>query len=279
MKHRQQRDYREPGPSADQPWDTGTHPDFYRHYEQHSVSAASLARFQGIRDVILRALGEDGRREGVLDVLDIGCNAGSQARFWVEKGHRYTGIDINAPLVELARQRAAEAGLAAQFEVGSATKLPCPDASFDVCIMPELLEHVAAWRDCLNEAVRVLRPGGALYLSTSNWLCPVQQEFNLPFYSWYPPFLKRYYEHRAMTDRPDLANYAKYPAVNWFSVYRLRAYLEPLGFTCLDRFDLVDAAGKGVAARVVLGLLRGLPPLRLLGHMFTPYTVLVSKKL
>lgn len=261
-----------------QEWDTGTHPDFYRHYEQYSVSPASLARFQGIRDAILRALGGTGTREGALDVLDIGCNAGAQARFWVEKGHRYTGIDINAPLVELARQRAAEAGLAVQFEVGSATELPYPDGSFDICIMPELLEHVAAWRNCLNEAVRVLRPGGALYLSTSNWLCPHQQEFNLPLYSWYPPFLKRYYERRATTDRPELANYAKYPAVNWFSVYRLRAYLEPQGFACLDRFDLVDTAGKSIGARLMLGLLRSLPPLRLLGHMLTPYTVLVARK-
>jgi 2-polyprenyl-6-hydroxyphenyl methylase/3-demethylubiquinone-9 3-methyltransferase len=261
-----------------QEWDTGTHPDFYRHYEQYSVSPASLARFEGIRDAILLALVRTGAPMDPLDVLDIGCNAGTQARFWTDKGHRYVGVDINAPLVELARQRAAAEGLEARFEVGSATELPYPDGSFDVCIMPELLEHVAAWRDCLDEAVRVLRPGGVLYLSTSNWLCPHQQEFNLPLYSWYPPFLKRYYERRAMTDRPELANYAKYPAVNWFSVYRLRAYLEPQGFSCLDRFDLVDTADKGTAARLVLGMLRGLPPLRLLGHMLTPYTILVARK-
>lgn len=261
-----------------QEWDTGTHPDFYRHYELYSVSPASLARFQGIRDAILRALAHTGVREGALDVLDIGCNAGAQVRFWVEKGHRYKGIDINAPLIELARQRAAEAGLVAQFEVGSATKLPYMTGSFDVCIMPELLEHVAAWRECLDEAVRVLRPGGVLYLSTSNWLCPVQQEFNLPLYSWYPSLLKRYYERRAMTDRPELANHAKYPAVNWFSVYGLKAYLEPLGLACLDRFDLVDEANKHVISRVALGLLRAIPPLRLLGHILTPYTVLVARK-
>lgn len=259
-------------------WDTGTHQDFYRHYEQYSISPASLSRFEAIRDVILRAHASSGNEVPTLDVLDIGCNAGAQARFWVEKGHRYTGIDINAPLVELARRRAAESGLVAKFGVGSATELPYPAGSFDVCIMPELLEHVAAWRDCLNEAVRVLRPGGALYLSTSNWLCPSQQEFNLPLYSWYPPFLKRYYERRAVTDRPDLANHAKYPAVNWFSVYGLRAYLEPQGFVCLDRFDLVDMGNKGKLSKLVLALLRGLPPLRLLGHVMTPYTVLVARK-
>jgi 2-polyprenyl-6-hydroxyphenyl methylase/3-demethylubiquinone-9 3-methyltransferase len=264
--------------SAESQWDTGTHPDFYNHYEQHSVSPASLARFCGIRDALLRALAQGGHAAKPLDVLDIGCNAGAQACFWLEKEHRYCGIDINAPLIELARQRATEAGLPAKFEVGSATHLPFPDGGFDVCIMPELLEHVVEWQACLDEAVRVLRPGGVLYLSTSNWLCPVQQEFNLPCYSWYPPFLKRYYERRAVTDRPDLANYAKYPAVNWFSVYGLRAYLEPRGFACLDRFDLVDVSDKGKAAQLVLMMLRNLPPLRLLGHVMTPYTVLVARK-
>ena len=259
-------------------WDTGTHQDFYRHYEQYSISPASLSRFKAIRDVILRAHASPGNEVASLDVLDIGCNAGAQARFWIEKGHRYCGIDINEPLVELARQRAAEKALHAKFEVGSATELPYPDGSFDVCIMPELLEHVAAWKECLDEAVRVLRPGGSLYISTSNWLCPKQNEFNLPLYSWYPPFLKRYYERRAVTDRPDLANHAKYPAVNWFSVYGLQAYLEPQGFVCLDRFDLVDMGNKGKLSKLVLALLRGLPPLRLLGHMVTPYTVLVARK-
>lgn len=259
-------------------WDTGTHPDFYRHYEQYSVSEASLRRFQGIRNVVLRVLLGLGRGAERLEVLDIGCNAGAQARFWLEMGHGYCGIDVNAPLIELARQRAHEAGLLARFEVGSATELPFADGSFDVCIMPELLEHVAAWRECLDEATRVLRPGGVLYLSTTNWLCPIQQEFNLPLYSWYPPFLKRYYEQRAMTDRPELANYAKYPAVNWFSPYSLKAYLEPRGFVCLDRFDLIDLNGKSTWTYLAVSMMRRASIFRFLGHAMTPYTVLVACK-
>lgn len=259
-------------------WDTTTHPDFYRHYEQYSISEASLRRFQAIRDAVMRVLARSKRRTDKLDVLDIGCNAGAQARFWLEMGHGYCGIDVNAPLIELARQRAQEAGLSARFEVGSATELPFANGSFDVCIMPELLEHVAAWQDCLDEATRVLRPGGVLYLSTTNWLCPIQQEFNLPLYSWYPPALKRYYERRAMTDRPELANHAKYPAVNWFSPYSLKNYLGSRGFVCLDRFDLIDVNGKSPWARLAVRMVRRSSTLRLLGHVMTPYTVLVACK-
>ena len=141
-----------------------------------------------------------------------------------------------------------------------------------------LLEHVAEWQACVREAARVLAPGGLLYLSTTNVLCPKQQEFNLPLYSWYPTGLKHYCERLATTTRPAIANYAKYPAVNWFSFYGLREFLRPLGFRCLDRFDVMDAATKAPLQQAVLGALRRSSLLRFLAHDATPSTVLVAVK-
>jgi len=207
----------------------------------------------------------------------VGCGAGAQCRFWVGKGHRYQGLDINEPLIRLARERALEQGSDACFEVGSATSLPFADASFDICLLPEILEHVADWRACLNEAVRVLRPGGVLYISTSNKLCPKQEEFNLIGYSWYPGFVKRYIERRAVTDWPEVANYARYPAVHWFSFYELRSFLGVRGFRSLDRFDVMRSCNKSAPARAVLGLLRRAAPLRFVAHVLTPYTVVVAQ--
>jgi 2-polyprenyl-6-hydroxyphenyl methylase/3-demethylubiquinone-9 3-methyltransferase len=148
----------------------------------------------------------------------------------------------------------------------------------DVCLLPQLLEHVVDWRSCIREAARVLRPGGVLYLSTTNVLCPVQEEFNLPLYSWYPAPLKRYCERIAVSTRPAIANYAKYPAVHWFSFYGLRRFLEPLSFRCMDRFDLIDAEGKRPVARLVLWSVLHLAPFRLIGHMATSSTYLVAVK-
>lgn len=260
---------------AAESWDTGSHEAFYKFYEQQSLKPETLQRFEANCETLLRV---HGVKTGVLEVLDIGCGAGAQARFWTQRGHRYLGIDINEPLVLLARRRAEEQQIDARFEVGTATALPCADESVDICLLPELLEHVADWQACLDEAIRVLRPGGLIHLSTSSKLCPKQQEFNLPLYSWYPQRLKRHFEHRALTDRPDLANYAKYPAVNWFSFYGLRDYMKPRGFECLDRFDLIDPQGKGRRARTMLSLLRSLSPLRFIGHVLTPYTLVVGRK-
>jgi 2-polyprenyl-6-hydroxyphenyl methylase/3-demethylubiquinone-9 3-methyltransferase len=258
-------------------WDTSSHQGFYAYYEQQSLSPATIERFKATRDTLLRlkARQKDNR---ALDVLDIGCGAGSQGALWSEAGHHYFGIDINEPLINLARSRAAEHGLTLQYKVGSATELPFPDSAFDVCVMPELLEHVPPWEDCLREAMRCLRPGGLIYISTNNTLCPIQQEFNLPLYSWYPNVLKRHFEHRAVTDWPELVNYAKYPAVNWFSFYSLKKYLAERGFRSFDRFDLIDDTGKSGFQHLALNAIKALPPLRLLAHMATSYTVLVAQK-
>lgn len=264
-----------PAPVGD--FDTGTHERFYEYYRAQSLSAATLHRFASIAEVVMRVRGEppQGSR---LDVIDIGCGAGTQSRFWSDRGHNYLGVDINEALIQLARERAAADGRPARFEVSSATRLPFADGSFDVCLVPELLEHIADWQSCLDEAARVLRPGGTMYVSTSNWLCPKQQEFNLPGYSWYPGFVKRYVERRAVTDWPAVANYAKYPAVHWFSFYQLRRFLAPHGFESADRFDIMRLDNKSASQRALVRALRALPPLRFLGHVLTPATVLVARR-
>ena len=147
-----------------------------------------------------------------------------------------------------------------------------------MCLAVELLEHVADWRTCLKEFTRVLRPQGVLFLSTTNKLCPVQEEFNLWLYSWYPSTLKRYCERLAVTTRPHIANYAKYPAVNWFSFYGLRRLLQKSGFECLDRFDLMDTSTKSALSQTVISSVRAFRSLRWLAHVGTPGTSLLAVK-
>jgi 2-polyprenyl-6-hydroxyphenyl methylase/3-demethylubiquinone-9 3-methyltransferase len=86
---------------------------------------------------------------------------------------------------EVARQRTSEIRLLDRFSTRVCDHLPWPAESMDVCLLLELLEHVSEWQACLQECERVLRPGGILAWTTSNKLCPFQQEFNLPLYSWY----------------------------------------------------------------------------------------------
>jgi 2-polyprenyl-6-hydroxyphenyl methylase/3-demethylubiquinone-9 3-methyltransferase len=210
--------------------------------------------------------------------LDIGCGAGTQAGLWAELGHQVRGIDINGELLEIARRRSRERGLNIDFAEGSASSLGYMDSSMDVVLLPELLEHVVDWQACLNEGVRVLRPNGVLYLSTTNALCPHQQEFDLPLYSWYPGFIKRHFEKLAVTTRRELVQYAAYPAVNWFTPYQLAGFLERKGMRCMDRFDMLDDSVLFGVRKGVAGALRRSRLLRFLGHVLTPSTVIFAIK-
>lgn len=258
--------------------DHSSHQEFVDYYAEKSLRPELLQHFTRIRDKILALLDLARGKQGTYDVLDVGCNAGTQCGIWAELGHSVHGLDINEPLLTMARRRAAEKAYTIDFQLGSATALPWPDQSMDVCIALELLEHVSDWQGCLKEFKRVLRPGGIMFLSTTNALCPKQSEFNLLGYSWYPGSLKRHFERLAVSTRPALANYAKFPAVNWFTPYGLKAELARDGFTCLDRFDLVDTSNKASIAKIVVRSVRAVPLLRWMGFLCTPGTLLLGIK-
>jgi len=262
---------------ADKEWDHGTNDEFYEYYSNASLTEKTRERFTGVMDMMHRVLGPE-KAALSLEVADIGCGAGSQCLLWAERGHRVHGLDINRKLVELGGKRAVERHLEIDFQVGSATNLPFEDSSMDVCLAPELLEHVEEWEPCMREFTRVLKPGGLLYVSTTNKLCPKQQEFDLPFYSWYPAPMKRRYERLSVTTRPELVNHAKYPAVHWFTYYGLRTWLAKRGFDSQDRFDVTSLDDKSTVGRFVIRSIRALPPIRLLAQMATPGTTVVARK-
>ena len=243
---------------------------FFQYYKDASSDQRAIQRLTVYRDIVLRFH----RGEGPLDVADIGCGAGTQSRVWAELGHRTHGVDIGAKFIALARERAPRL----DFRVGSATALPWPDASMDVALAIELLEHVEDWRACVDEGVRVLKPGGVFLLTTTNALCPKQQEFDLPFYSWYPRPLKRYYERLARTTRPELATFATYPAVNWFTPYGLRRELERRGCSVLDRFQVIDPSTKRGLKGIALRVVQSTGVARFAAHLVTPATWVLATK-
>ena len=168
--------------------------------------------------------------------------------------------------------------MSAEFHVGSATKLPLADASCDIVLVSELLEHLADWEPCVNEAIRVLRTGGVLYMSTTNRLCPIQQEFALPAYSWYPTALKKHCERLAVTTHGHWVQFTSFPAVHWFTFHQLKEYLRERGVTAMDRFDVMQTSGSKLRAAMV-GAIRASRLLRLVAHLLTPYTIVVGYRL
>lgn len=252
--------------------------NFVEYYKEHSVSDASIQRFKGIRDSVLHVLARYNKSSDCLSVADIGCNAGTQMLMWENNQNTLYGVDISFDLVQLGLERAKAEGKKLHMCVASASSLPWKDGNMDVCLLPELLEHVEEWEATLNEAIRALKVNGVVYVSTTNVLCPKQEEFDLPLYSWYPKFLKKYYERLSVTSRPELVCHADYPAVHWFSYYQLKKFFTRRGFVVLDRFDILNIKAKNILVKSIIQLIVKIPALRFIGHLLTPYTVVLAVK-
>ncbi|MBS0418985.1 MAG: methyltransferase domain-containing protein [Proteobacteria bacterium] len=104
-------------------------------------------------------------------VLDIGCGAGAVGAMFGHSGARYIGIDHSrhAAMYTLRHLRAAGGdGFTAQ---GNAETLPLLDNSIDVVYSNGVLHHTPNFRTAMDEAYRVLKPGGraiiALYAKNS----------------------------------------------------------------------------------------------------------------
>ena len=101
-------------------------------------------------------------------VLDAGCGAGYGAAELAHTAAAVVGMDVAAEAVEFARGNYRLPNL--QFERGSCMALPHADASFDLVVAFEVIEHLEKWREFLLEVRRVMAPGGQFIVSTPNKL-------------------------------------------------------------------------------------------------------------
>lgn len=110
-----------------------------------------------VRAPLLRWLQEEGRLAArthgkTLRVLDVGCGNKPYYPYFAACAEEYVGVDVVAgPGVDL---------------VGGVEVLPVPDASFDLVICTQVLEHVDDPRKAVAELRRVTAPGGRVLAST-----------------------------------------------------------------------------------------------------------------
>lgn len=95
--------------------------------------------------------------------LDVGCGPGTDAVELARRmpsGASVEGVDVSEAMLAEARRRAVAAGLDITFRAGDASRLPYRDASFDICRVKTVLQHVGDPLLVIREMSRVTRPGG-----------------------------------------------------------------------------------------------------------------------
>lgn len=105
------------------------------------------------------------------DVLDAACGTGRWALRMAEMGARVWGVDATAEMLAIAQAKQAGNCHKADFMLGSVTKLPFVDGSFDLVTCALALSHVADLQSAISEFARVLRPGGQVLISDFHPFC------------------------------------------------------------------------------------------------------------
>lgn len=105
-------------------------------------------------------------RPGPAVIVDVGCGDGlaTSVAMRANAGHHFVGIDWSADAIRQASDR----GLALLRAGVDGARLPLAAGTADVVIMSEVIEHLVDTDLVLDEAHRVLKPGGSLLLSTPN---------------------------------------------------------------------------------------------------------------
>ncbi|HLJ53755.1 MAG TPA: class I SAM-dependent methyltransferase [Chthonomonadaceae bacterium] len=204
--------------------------------------------------------------------LDVGCSWGSVA-FGLAASDRVAevvGIDVEAEAVEVARalSRSAcvppAAGQKTRFELSAAEKIPFPDDTFDGIVCHTVLEHVYHVETALLEMVRVLKPGGRLYLEAPNYVWPYEPHLHIWMLPLGPKWLVKLQARRKMRRNPDIdPNFVDH--LQFVHPVLVERMLKRHGIrfqnTYLDKLDAILVRGD---YSQVIGLRRAIPLLRLL---------------
>jgi 2-polyprenyl-6-hydroxyphenyl methylase/3-demethylubiquinone-9 3-methyltransferase len=102
-------------------------------------------------------------------IVDVGCGGGILAEGMARHGAKVTGIDMNKPIIDVAKLHQLESGIQVEYLYTSAESIALErPAYYDVVTCLEMLEHVPDPVSVVLACAKLVKPGGHLFFSTIN---------------------------------------------------------------------------------------------------------------
>jgi SAM-dependent methyltransferase len=176
-------------------------------------------------------------RSAPMDVADLGCWDGVTASRYIPANSRVTGVEVSS---EAARKLSALSWQHVQADLNG--PLPLENDSFDAISSNQVIEHLYDTDKFMEEAMRILRPGGILVVSTEN-LSSWHNIFSLVL-GWQAFSLSNVSRHRSGLGNP-LSNLrgAPKPEEGWYHqrIFSYRGLAELAECVGLENVNVVGA--------------------------------------
>lgn len=121
-------------------------------------------------------------------VLDVGAGSEQFGREFVDRGAYYVAVDLDRDALYPASSLGGV--------VGRGEQLPIADGSIDVVIANNVMEHVLTPGHVGDEMVRVVRPGGLIFISYTVWASPWGGHETSPWHWLGGEYAARRYERK-----------------------------------------------------------------------------------
>lgn len=154
-------------------------------YEREKIVASWLKKESDAENLV----NDFKRRVGPLEgkrFLEIGFGSGLHIPAFIRAGASVAGLEVNEVLLDIAKENMRARNVEADLRLYNGVNMPFDTGSFDYIFATSVLEHVSDLRGVLREANRVLKPGGAFYISFPNRWSPRETHTGFYFIHYFP---------------------------------------------------------------------------------------------
>ena len=104
-----------------------------------------------------------------IEIADLGAGEGLLSQLLAQRARQVWCIDNSPRMVEVGTELAKKNGLAnLAYRLGDIEQVPLPDRSVDLAILSQALHHAQHPQAAVDEAFRILRPGGQILVLDLN---------------------------------------------------------------------------------------------------------------
>jgi 2-polyprenyl-3-methyl-5-hydroxy-6-metoxy-1,4-benzoquinol methylase len=177
-------------------------------------------------------------------ILEVGSGWGGICIELFHAGGLVTGIEPDTEELQISKLLNESEGTKVDFIRGYGENLPFIDNFFDIIVCNSVIEHVADFSKVISEMMRVLKPGGFIYLSIPNYLFPYEGHYKIFYPPLLPKFLAKVYL-KLLNKNPNFIKNINY--ITTFKIFsEFKKYdvkIDNLGIKKLEKSRLLRGSG------------------------------------